>query len=156
MSLVHIDPTFLFSILARPFFLKEKVGRCKCASSFFIFPFSDCRCSPCFGILFYKSADGDLRSWLMCQERRVACWRIAPDPGVSVVTPRRREVTLLPHLIDDAGDAAPAERRGKTRLSKQPDGHSSCIKWNKTNNETKLFSDAPSFRLSANIYFLGI
>lgn len=43
MSLVHIDPTFLFSILARPFFLKEKVGRCKCecasAFSFFFFSF---------------------------------------------------------------------------------------------------------------------
>lgn len=44
MSLVHIDPTFLFSILARPFFLKEKVGRCKCecasSFSFFFFFFS--------------------------------------------------------------------------------------------------------------------
>lgn len=72
------------------------------------------------------------------------------------MTPRRREVMLLPYLIDDAGHAAPTERRGKTRLSKQPDGHGLRIKWNKTNNETILFSDAPSFRLSANIYFSGI
>lgn len=47
-------------------------------------------------------------------------WRVEefpPDPGVSVVTPRRLEVMLLPYLIDYADHGAQTARRRKTRPS---------------------------------------